>query len=155
VSRRSKVAAALQSEQTFPPLLIWPAWLRPRCWQPIRCRHTAASCPKTVTWRWGRRGSGRGRGRHWIPLCLPICIQLQLVLTWRLYNKQSAVQIKIMAITNAGLHILSAAKVRAESMKVPGWKLVEGIWSRGPLSPSPSLFIFSPSLPALCGSIRL
>lgn len=72
------------------------------------------------------------------PLCIAICIQLQLVLTWSLYNKQSAGQIKIMAITDAGLHILSAAKVRAESMNA--WvEAGGGCMKQELLPPSPAL----------------
>lgn len=60
------------------------------------------------------------RQQGWVgtlaPLCIAICIQLSLLLLPSLYNKQSAGQIKIMAITDSGLHILSAAKVRAKSM---------------------------------------
>lgn len=87
------------------------------------------------------------------PLCPLICMQLQPVLTPSLYNKQSAGQIKIMAITVTGLHILSAAKVRAESMKVLGgsrWRVYEAGTSLFLY-----LFIFLPLPTALCGSIKL
>lgn len=67
----------------------------------------------------------RGRGR---------CLHLYSAAG--LYNKQCAVQIKVMAISDTGLHIVSAAKVRAESMNV----LVEA--GRAPP-------------PELCGSIKL
>lgn len=70
-------------------------------------------------------------------------------MTRSLYNKQSAGQIKIMAITDAGLHILSAAKVRAESMNASvgagGGYMKQGL----------SLSLFSLPPPALCGSIKL
>lgn len=102
-----------------------------------------ASCPTL----WPVSGAERG---HWIPLCIAICIQLQLVLTRSLYIKQSAGQIKIMAITHSGLHILSAAKVRAESMNA-SVDPVEGIWS-GDFSLSLSFFIYFPSSP---GSLRI
>lgn len=82
-----------------------------------------------VTWQ-------LGGGGH----CVPICIQLQLALTHSLHNKQSVLQIKIMAITDGGLHILSAAKVRTESMNAPGWKAAEA-----PLSLFLSLFPLPPS----------
>lgn len=68
-----------------------------------------------------------------------ICIQLLLALTQSLYIKQCAGQIKIMVITDTRLHILSAAKVRAESMKP-----VEDVWTRE----SSLSFIYFPSSPS-------
>ncbi len=118
--------------------LIWCV-TPPRCWQPIRYQCRLLS--NTVTCQWGWAGTLN-------PLCIAICIQLQLVLTRSLYNKQSAGQIKIMAITDAGLHILSAAKVRAESMNA-SVEAGGGYMKQGLLSLS--LFIFPPSP----GSLRI
>lgn len=82
------------------------------------------------------------RQRGWVgtlaPLCIAICIQLSLVLLPSLYNKQSAGQIKIMAITDSGLHILSAAKVRAESMNA-SVEAGGGCMKQGLLPPLPWL----------------
>lgn len=55
-----------------------------------------------------------------------------------------------MAITDAGLHILSAAKVKAESMNASA-EAGGGYMKRGLLSLS--LFIFPPSLPRLSADL--
>lgn len=84
-----------------------------------------------------------------------ICMQLQPVLTPSLYNKQSAGQIKIMAIAVAGLHIVSAAKVRAESMKVLSGA-GGGYMKRGLLSLFLSFFSYpSPRLSADLSSFNI